>query len=188
MQGNSPRAVASKPSVARRRFTALALAAALLVAALFGQELALDGVRWLIAKRFSDVPRIDAETLALALDAAGPPRVLLDARSREEFAVSHLRDATRVDPDAPDLASPGVDRTRPVVVYCSVGYRSARVVRALRAAGWRDVRNLDGGIFAWVNAGFPVVRGDRWVHEVHPYDALWGVMLRGARRVRVAPR
>jgi 3-mercaptopyruvate sulfurtransferase SseA len=62
-------------------------------------------------------------------------------------------------------------------VYCSVGYRSARIVERLRAAGHSDVRNLRGSIFQWANEGRPVVRGDSTVHKVHPFDATWGRLL-----------
>ena len=42
-----------------------------------------------------------------------------------------------------------VDRTRPVVVYCRSGARSARAVELLRKAGLNRTYNLAGGILAW---------------------------------------
>ena len=68
-----------------------------------------------------------------------------------------------------------------MVVYCAVGYRSAKVARALRARGVGAVFNLDGGVFAWVADGRAVERAGRRVAEVHPYDRAWGLLLRGAR-------
>ena len=115
--------------------------------------------------------------------------VLLDARGPDEYAVSHLPGARRVDPDA-DAAALGsaladVDRRRPVVVYCSVGARSAAVARRLRKAGFERVENLRGSIFRWANEGRPVVRDGEVVGEVHPFDAVWGRLLDPEHRADV---
>ncbi len=139
---------------------------------------ALGLVRAAVAWRFDDVPRMGPAALAERIGRAETVR-LLDARTPEEYAVSHLRGAVRVDPDAPRWAPVPAGTT--VVVYCAVGYRSAKVARALRARGLREVFNLDGGVFAWVADGRAVERAGRRVAEVHPYDRAWGLLLRGAR-------
>lgn len=122
------------------------------------------------------------EALASDSDASSSrtqlPVLLLDARQPEEYAVSHLRGAVRVDPNAtsfPELDS--LSRERSIVVYCSVGYRSAQVTKRLREQGYA-ASNLRGSIFRWANEGRPVVRGDSVVREVHPYDDTWGDLLR----------
>lgn len=48
------------------------------------------------------------------------------------------------------------DRARTVVVHCATGVRSGEVVEHLTAQGWRNVRNLHGGIVAWMNERLPV--------------------------------
>jgi 3-mercaptopyruvate sulfurtransferase SseA len=70
----------------------------------------------------------------------------------------------------------------PIVVYCSVGYRSAGVVQALQAQGFSEVYNLKGSIFRWANEGRPVVRNGEPVSAVHPYDASWGQLLTDSLR------
>lgn len=142
-----------------------------------------------IAARHPDVPTVSTDRLAAELDGRPAP-LLLDARGPDEYAVSHLPGARRVDPDASagDLAAAlgTAARDRPVVVYCSVGVRSAGVAERLRAAGFADVRNLDGSVFRWANEGRPLVRGgagsDAAAREVHPYDAVWGRLLDPALR------
>ena len=132
----------------------------------------------IIDVRFPDVEWIDAETLSQSMKAPeSATPLLLDVRSEEEFAVSHLRGAIRVEPGETSFASLPIDRGTPVVVYCSVGYRSAAIVEALRASGVSDVRNLSGGIFAWANEGRPVFKNGEPATTVHPYDQLWGVLL-----------
>jgi rhodanese-related sulfurtransferase len=118
--------------------------------------------------------------------ADDPSLVVLDVRTPEEFAVSHLPGAVRVDPDRADLGSLAVAEESTVVVYCSVGYRSAAIAEALEAAGVERVYNLRGGIFAWANEGRPMIRDGAPVHRVHPYDPIWGRLLRKElRQVRV---
>ncbi|WP_420456501.1 rhodanese-like domain-containing protein [Rubrivirga sp.] len=138
--------------------------------------------------RFSDVPTTTTAALADRLGTREAP-VLFDARSPEEVAVSHLPGARRIDPDASaaELATAlaDVDHQREVVVYCSVGVRSAGVARRLREAGFTRVENLEGSIFRWANEGRPLVRDGRPVAEVHPYDAVWGRLLAPARRADV---
>jgi rhodanese-related sulfurtransferase len=125
------------------------------------------------------VPMITTDSLAERLrDSTAVRPLLLDARSPEEYAVSHLPGARRVNPDAqayPALDS--LDRDTPVVVYCSVGVRSGTVAKRLRRQGFTDVANLRGSIFRWANEGRPVVRNGTRVRAVHPYDATWGRLL-----------
>ena len=139
-----------------------------------------------LAARFSDVPATTTAALAAQMERGRAP-VLLDARTPAEFAVSHLPGARRVDPDADaqDLAAAlaGVDRQRPVVVYCSVGVRSAGVARRLRRAGFAHVENLEGSVFRWANEGRPLVTaGGAPAETVHPYGGVWGRLLRPERR------
>jgi len=133
-----------------------------------------------LAARFSDVPTVTTGELADRL-AAGEAPLLLDARTPAEHGVSHLPGARRVDPDATaaELADAlaGVDRERAVVVYCSVGVRSAAIARRLMGAGFDRVENLEGSLFRWANEGRPVVRDGQPVEAVHPYDAVWGKLL-----------
>lgn len=140
----------------------------------------------LIRRDFPDVASISTDSLASWLaDSTRVPPVLLDARAPEEYAVSHLPGAIRVDAEttpealAARLAElEGGAAERPLVVYCSVGYRSARMTQQLEAAGAPAVLNLEGSIFKWANEGRPVVRDGAPVREVHPYDKVWGRLLR----------
>ena len=143
------------------------------------QDLQWSAVHSMIAADFPDVPTLTTDSLAARLaDSTAPRPLLLDARAPEEYAVSHLPRARRVDPSADPIA--GLDtlaRDRPIVVYCSVGYRSARVAAHLQDQGFTNVHNLKGSIFRWANEGRTVVRDGTPVQAVHPYDATWGTLL-----------
>jgi rhodanese-related sulfurtransferase len=123
---------------------------------------------------FPDIRTITTEELAASLGSSRPP-ILLDARSPEEYAVSHIRNAQLVN--ASTFSRDDVDdieRDREVVVYCSIGHRSGKVARRMRQMGFVNVRNLHGGIFSWYNEERPVFSRETPVDRIHPFDWLWG--------------
>jgi rhodanese-related sulfurtransferase len=185
---NLPRRRRPRNALTARPAAAL-LAAALLTAALLtactASEIMSPTPDWealeqTIRQRFPDVVQLSTEELAAWLaDPGREAPLLLDARAPEEYAVSHL-DGARLAPGRAEAlaALAGVPHTRPVVVYCSVGWRSSALADQLRREGFERVYNLEGSIFQWANEGRPVVRDGRPVAAVHPYDASWGRLLR----------
>ena len=133
-----------------------------------------------VREEFPHVRSVSVAELQRRLEGSVDSRpVLLDARSREEFLVSHLRDAIHAPSEEEALAAlSNAGRSEPVLVYCSVGYRSAALAQELSAHGFTDVANVEGSIFEWANTGLPVYRGGVQVHEVHPFDARWRRLLR----------
>lgn len=120
---------------------------------------------------------IDVDELAARMRAGERP-MLLDVRAEEEFAVSHLEGARRAETkEEAEALLAGEPREREVILYCSVGVRSGHLAEVLRREGWTNVRDLEGSIFAWANAGHPVWRDGERVREVHPYDEEWGRLL-----------
>jgi rhodanese-related sulfurtransferase len=114
-----------------------------------------------------------------------PNAVLLDAREKKEFAVSHLPKAQWIGYDDFELSRvANVPRNAPIVVYCSVGYRSEKVGEKLKSAGFTNVRNLYGSLFEWVNQGNPVVDSTgKPTRRVHAYSRTWGIWLKQGEKV-----
>ncbi len=135
------------------------------------EHLSWAAVKQLIRLQFPQVPQLTPPELALWLQQPHPPH-LLDARKPAEYQVSHLPTAALLPDDLGELAK----RQQPIVLYCSVGYRSARAAAALQDQGIKAF-NLEGSIFEWANAGYPVYRDGRAVSQVHPYSLLWGKLL-----------
>jgi hydroxyacylglutathione hydrolase len=80
---------------------------------------------------------------------------LLDVRSQTEWDGGHIDGARHVALGyLPDRIAE-IPRSRPVVVQCAAGLRSAVGASLLRAHGFDQVINLDGGINEWRRAGFP---------------------------------
>lgn len=111
--------------------------------------------------------------------------VIVDSRELEEYQVSHLEDAVYVGYDDFNISRlDDISREKLVVVYCSLGIRSEDISAELQKAGFKNVRNLFGGIFEWKNKDFPVVDtlGKR-TQKVHAFSENWGKWLRNAEKV-----
>ena len=86
---------------------------------------------------------------------------ILDVRSREEFESGHLSKSRRIgwpDKDFADSAKKELDPSKPVFVYCQSGKRSAKAAAELVKLGFKDVRDLQGGVNQWVKMGKPLVK------------------------------
>jgi len=83
---------------------------------------------------------------------------LVDVREGDEWEQGHLPGATfiprgyleqRIEAQVPD-------KTRPVVLYCAGGTRSALAARTLTELGYAQPVSLAGGFAGWKEAGLPV--------------------------------
>jgi len=156
-----------------RRKLALILGGVLLVDAVafwlwlpaYGLGAAKQFLRW----NFDDIRHVSTEELTRKLEGDNPP-ALLDIRTTGEYETSHLPGARRLSPDATDMQIRvlllGIPEDEPIVVYCSVGYRSSKMARRLKELGRTKVSNLDGAVFAWSGEGRPLVPSA----PVHPYN------------------
>lgn len=88
--------------------------------------------------------------------AGGEEITLVDVRERDEFVQGHLPGATFIPRGFLELQieQHQPDRTKPVVVYCAGGVRSALAARNLQEMGYTNTISLIGGFNGWKNAGF----------------------------------
>ena len=104
------------------------------------------------------VPPIKATELAAELRSASPP-LLLDVREPEEFVgeLGHIVGSLLVPMDALERRLPKLAGyvEREVVLVCRAGARSASAGAILTRAGFANVKNLEGGMLAWSEAGLP---------------------------------
>ncbi len=124
---------------------------------------------------FPSVRQLPAARLAAWLaDGSQPKPLLLDVRQPEEFAVSHLLGARRVEfGDDARAVLADVPPTQPIVCYCAAGFRSSSMAKRLAEAGHTEVFNLEGAIFDWVCEGRALVGAeDQPAREVHPFNWL----------------
>lgn len=150
------------------------------------QSVSLDDVEREVIRRYP-VPDMAPSTLAAML--ARREATLFDVRTREEYEAGHLPGAIRIEPGTPaaDILAAHRDKLDdgPVVFYCAVGVRSARMLvatmREIAPHAPAGTYNLRGGIFRWTADGRALVRGSE-PGEPHPFDENWGQLL--ARTVR----
>ncbi|MFC5284967.1 rhodanese-like domain-containing protein [Pedobacter alpinus] len=100
---------------------------------------------------------------------------LLDTREKEEFEVSHLKNARNVGYIWFDMRKVyDIPKDATIVVYCSVGYRSEKIGEKLLKNGYQNVYNLYGSIFEWVNEGNPIYKSNGvQTTEIHTYNKNW---------------
>jgi rhodanese-related sulfurtransferase len=91
---------------------------------------------------------LDVQALSARLKQGESP-VLLDVREKWEYDIAALPNAKLVPLGTLQQATPTLDRNADYVVYCHHGGRSAMAAQWLRAQGFAQVANLEGGIDAW---------------------------------------
>ena len=159
------------------------------------ESFTLDAVRAQVKQDFGSVAQLSTQALAAQV-TQGADILLLDVREADEYAVSRIEGAKRVDPGIwrwsfMDRFGDKV-RGKTVVFYCAVGLRSSRLAEgvqvALKAQGATAVYNLDGGVFAWHNETRALVNANGATDFVHPFDKYWGRLVRRSTLLRTTPK
>ena len=91
---------------------------------------------------------VTPEELKASLGQSSPPMVV-DVREPYEYELCHIEGAKLIPLGELPRRKDELPKDTPVVVYCHVGVRSTHAVGILRSAGFKNARNLKGGIDAW---------------------------------------
>jgi adenylyltransferase/sulfurtransferase len=95
------------------------------------------------------IEEITPEELKRLLDSEERP-VILDVRNPEEIAICRIAGSTVIPlPELPARLAE-LEPGAPIVVHCKSGVRSAKAITLLQAAGFSRLKNLKGGILAWI--------------------------------------
>lgn len=85
---------------------------------------------------------------------------LIDVRELTEWNIVHIDGATHIPKDnIINGAWLGMDKNSPIVVMCKLGGRSSKIIEVLKEQGYKNLKNLEGGIISWirdVNSELPV--------------------------------
>ncbi len=97
-----------------------------------------------------------------SLIASSKNLLILDVRTDMEVATGIIPDAIQVDYTGDNFEQKiaQLDKNKTVFVYCATGGRSAAVASVLAGNGFKHVYNLEGGIEAWKEKGFSVVKNN----------------------------
>ena len=131
-----------------------------------------DSINNSINRKYPEVASITTAELKDKIDHHAHLKII-DVRDPDEFAVSQIPTAINKT-NAKKLDLP---KDSTIVVYCSVGLRSADFAEKLAARGYTQVFNVKGSIFEWANKGYPLHRYGKTVTVVHPYNKKWGKLL-----------
>ena len=111
--------------------------------------------------------------------------IIFDVREKSEYDVSHIANAMNFPfkKFKTEQISP-ISKDKKIVIYCSVGYRSEKIAEKLIKSGYKNIYNLYGGIFEWVNRGFSIYdKEQKSTNKVHAYSPSWGVWLEKGEKV-----
>ena len=98
----------------------------------------------------NQIPEITPTELAERL-GRGDDIDLIDVREPHELNIAKIPNVRLIPLGTLAEALPTLDSSREAVVICRTGARSGRAVQQLRAAGFRKVWNLAGGIHRWAD-------------------------------------
>jgi hydroxyacylglutathione hydrolase len=108
---------------------------------------------------FNTIRTESASKLKARLDAKEDVFVL-DPRPYREWAKVHLREAKHIFVGELEGNLAQVPKDRLIASMCSVGYRGGMAAAILERNGYKNIVNILGGVSAWDEAGYPVIRGD----------------------------
>ena len=82
-----------------------------------------------------------------------PQTLLVDVREPSEYRSGHIVNAIDIPLRTLTHNLDRIPRDRPVVLYCSTGYRSAMGVMTLHLLGYENVQGFPPSFAGWKNAG-----------------------------------
>jgi rhodanese-related sulfurtransferase len=91
---------------------------------------------------------ISAESVQRKIQS-GEDFVFLDVRSPKEYEQVHLPKSTLIPLGALRKRCSEIPRDKEIVTYCAISLREYEASLILRAAGFKSVKVLDGGITMW---------------------------------------
>jgi molybdopterin/thiamine biosynthesis adenylyltransferase/rhodanese-related sulfurtransferase len=116
----------------------------------------MPSYRDLLQQVRDEIAEVDAGGARELIDARDP--LIVDVREQDEWDEGHIPGAVHIPrgflESRIERAAP--DSTRPVLLYCSAGNRSAFAAKTLAELGYEDVASLAGGFTDWKRNGFPV--------------------------------
>jgi len=83
---------------------------------------------------------------------------VLDVREQYEYDEKHIPNVTLLPMSEIQDRLAEIPTDKEVIITCRSGNRSGQVTQFLEQNGFDNVHNMQGGIVAWEEAGFPVER------------------------------
>lgn len=93
----------------------------------------------------------------------GQDAIIIDVRTPPEYRSSHITSAKNLPlGDLSEASLEGIaSKDDTVYLICQAGGRSVKALHLLNSFGYSNVVNVDGGMNAWSNSGYPVLEGTK---------------------------
>jgi sulfur-carrier protein adenylyltransferase/sulfurtransferase len=110
--------------------------------------------RELLQQVKSEIDELDTTQARELLDGSEPP-LFIDVRERDEWVEGFLPGAVHIPRGSLEsrIEQVAPDRSKPIVLYCASGSRSAFGAKALHELGYERVSSLAGGFTDWKRNG-----------------------------------
>jgi rhodanese-related sulfurtransferase len=110
---------------------------------------------WPLVRRSAGGPWVNTVQLTQLINRENA--TVIDVRDVAEYAKGHIVGARNVPLAQFEKRVGELEklRSKPLVVHCESGNRSAKALDILRKNGFEKLYNLSGGYAAWLNAGLP---------------------------------
>ena len=97
--------------------------------------------------------RVDKGTFKAMMAKHGENAQLLDVRTAGEVANGKIGDAIEINFHDADFKEQlkALDTSRPILLYCAAGGRSARTMKVMEEMGFEKIYELEGGYNVWKN-------------------------------------
>ncbi len=91
---------------------------------------------------------------------SNPDFIILDVRTPEEFSQGHIENAINLDVKSQSFREDAakLDPGKTYVIHCRSGRRSEIAGAQLEELGFIDIYDIQGGIVAWEEEGYPVTK------------------------------
>ena len=122
----------------------------------FAATLSSEEIEQAVDKFLTDIPRAyytvkEADEIERFVEKENAQ--LIDVREPLEYARGHILNAINIPLRDLVKKQDKIAKDRPVILYCSVGYRTAIGLEALRLLGYDNVMGYPGSVEGWKAAG-----------------------------------
>ncbi|HPI15500.1 MAG TPA: rhodanese-like domain-containing protein [Spirochaetota bacterium] len=111
---------------------------------------------FLVISACSRVETLSPERAAAMIESGGV--IVVDIRDPKKFADGHIKGAMNAEyhPKTFTRDTERIDRNAAIILYCGMGLKTKKAAGELERCGFTRIYAMEGGIEAWMNAGFPV--------------------------------
>lgn len=92
------------------------------------------------------------------LQGSGKQPLVVDVRTPEEYAEGHIAGAKLVPLQTIETDIKAIAKDQEIVLVCRSGNRSAQAYEILAGMGYKNLKNMTGGMTEWQKIGAPVTK------------------------------